>query len=157
MATLEQLEARLREVAQTQSSQGVDIEMFRRDIRMLAERIGALENRAGTASQLAPAPLPAPPVLRGWEPIPITAIGVGYSPELYALRPERYAGEPWAERLVTRGDAAGASTYVYDPMAPAWVNFQAWERAGRPSRDSIGRPLDVRGAPLGQQADFGPR
>lgn len=61
MATLEQLEARLREVAQTQSSQGVDIEMFRRDIRMLAERIGALENRSGTASQLAPAPIVPPP------------------------------------------------------------------------------------------------
>lgn len=123
----------------------------------LEERVAAIENKLGMRSDLAPAPAPLPQVLRGWEPIPITAIGVGYSPELYALRPERYAGEPWGDRLVTRGDTAGASSYVYDPMAPAWVNFQAWERAGRPSRDSLGRPLDVRGAPLGQQPDFGPR
>lgn len=156
--TIEQVEARLREVAQTQAAQGVDIEMFRRDIRMLAERIGALENRAGTASQLAPAPapVPVPQPLRGWEPIPVTAIAAGYSPELHALRPEKYAGEPWGMRLVSRGDAGGATTYVADPLAPAWVNFQAWERAGRPTRDALGRELDVRGYPLGA-TDFGPR
>lgn len=160
--TIEQVEARLREVAQTQAAQGVDIEMFRREIRMMAERIGALENRAGTASQLAPAPAPragpspAPVALRGWEPIPVTAIAAGYSPELHALRPEKYAGEPWGMRLVSRGDAGGATTYVPDLAAPAWVNFQAWERAGRPTRDALGRELDVRGYPLGA-TDFGPR
>lgn len=121
----------------------------------LEERVAAIESKLGMRSEPAPAPI-SPPALRGWEPIPVTAIAAGYSPELHALRPEKYAGEPWGMRLVSRGDTA-ASTYVYDPAAPAWVNFQAWERAGRPQRDAAGRPLDVRGAPLGQQPDFGPR
>ncbi len=123
----------------------------------LAARVAAIENKLGMGNQLAPAPaVPAPAVLRGWEPIPVTAIAAGYSPELHALRPEKYAGEPWGMRLVSRGDAGGATTYVADPLAPAWVNFQAWERAGRPTRDALGRQLDVRGAPLGA-TDFGPR
>lgn len=123
----------------------------------LAARVAAIESKLGMRSELAPAPAPAPQPLRGWEPIPVTAIAAGYSPELHALRPEKYAGEPWGMRLVSRGDAGGATTYVADLLAPAWVNFQAWERAGRPTRDALGRELDVRGYPLGQQPDFGPR
>jgi hypothetical protein len=94
MTTIDQVEARVREVAQTQASQGVDIEMFRRELRMLAERVGALENRAGTASQLAPAPRVSPPYLPPLQP---PAVGPG------PARPPSF-------------DAHGYQVYVDDPL-----------------------------------------
>lgn len=169
MLTIEQVDARLREVAQTQASHTVDIEMYRREIRALTDRIAALENRAGMGGQLAPAPYvgplgpgtttptaPAAPALRGWEAPPVSLVAMGFSPDKYALRPEKYAGEPPAERLVSKGDAAPTS-YLYDPAQPFWVNSQRWDNAGRPSRDANGQPLDVRGYPMAGQPDFGPR
>ena len=96
-----------------------------------------------------------PPTLRGYEEVPVSFVTVGFSRNLYILRPEKFSGEPPADRLVPRGDLK-PTTYRHDPAQPAWVNAQRWEDAGRPSKDADGRVLDVRGAPISDGQQFSP-
>jgi len=126
------------------------------------ERLAALEaavaqvrNKLGMDSQLPTPTPPATPGLRGWEELPASFVVVGFSRDLYALRPERFAGEPAADRMVPRGNRA-PTEYLYDEASPAWVNYQRWQQAGAPTTDKLGRPLDVRGYPLVGEQKWSP-
>lgn len=103
MATVEQVEERLREVAQTQARIMIDVEMYRMDIKALKERVAALENRAGTASQLAPAPVvpPVAPVGPGTSRPPSFDV---YGYQIYVDDPLRAfrAGESTVARAIAK-------------------------------------------------------
>jgi hypothetical protein len=87
----------------------------------------------------------------------VSLVAVGFSRDLYALRPEKYPGEPVVERLTSKGDSEKSTEYAYNPTMPAWQNFRIWEEAGRPSKDRFGAILDVRGKPISDSQDFSPR
>jgi len=115
----------------------------------LEAAVGQVRAKLGIDAQPAPAPAIAP-ALRGWEEVPVSFVAVGFSRDLYALRPEKFAGEPPADRLVSRGDRS-PTEYLYDEALPAWVNYERWQKAGAPNTDKLGRPVDVRGYPITQE------
>lgn len=117
----------------------------------LLARVAALEAAVFGKPEAAPVPVSgaeSAPALYG--EVPVSLVAVGFSRDRYVLRPERYPGEPVAERLVARGDIV-PTTYTYDPTLPPDVRVARWESMGSPSRDSLGRELDTRGAPVGEQ------
>jgi hypothetical protein len=122
----------------------------------LEAELAQVRNKLGLDSQLPSAPSVPVPALKGWEELPVSFVLVGFSRDQYALRPEKFPGEPPSDRMVPRGDLS-PTDYLYNPILPAWQNFQRWEQAGRPNKDRRGVPVDVRGRPIDDAQQFSPQ
>lgn len=120
------------------------------------ERLAALEKSVADLrsklglDEVKPGGLPA-----GWEDIPPQLVAIGFSRENWLLRPAKYANEPMADRLVSRGSLSPTS-YVYDESLPAWKNYHKWQEAGAPTRDANGVVLDVAGHPIEKEGKWVP-
>ena len=104
MPTTDELQDRVREVAQTLARVMIDVEMFRKDIKTLKDRVAVLENRAGVASQL-PVSAQTPVVLPG--PTPSTHTPPTFNAQGYQVFPDDplrafMAGESTVSRAIAK-------------------------------------------------------